>query len=315
MKDAIDLCFIGNGSHAGVIKNTLCDLNIKHNIVVFNRELELSKQPEVLNCAAIFIVSPNNTHAYYLRELNSVFNGYIYCEKPPVNQISEISILDEVNSSKLFFGFNYRYSDIGLFIADMSRKYGLGKMINMSIHVSYPFAIKEKYSHSWKSNVSNSPYGIIENLGIHYIDLSVTLLGRIKNIFISKRNIGQTGAVVDTATICCEHDNDATTQIFVSYISLVKDEMYFTFENGDVSYDGSVFTCFYPTACFGDSGLAIRPPAVCSLEVGEGVLYDNSMRNCLKEFMSVVMKKGSFDPCLFHNAKISVLAMFGLTYV
>ena len=309
METPVRICFIGDGSHANRIKNALKNLKINCSFVEFDRTKALNSQPDLLDCHAVFITSPNNTHAMYLDELNKYFYGYIYCEKPPINKINQINILENINPSKCFFGFNYRYSKIFSFVEEMKEKYNLGKEINMYIHVSYPFAIKEAYLKSWKSKITKSPLGVIENLGIHYIDLAINLFGKFRNVFIIKNNICDTGSAIDTATIFCEHENNASTQIFVSYATLVKDEIYFTFENGDINYDGITLNLLYPKNTFDESGLAVCPSIASSSEIGGYDLYDKSLNDCVEAFMAVVINEEKFESILFENSKMSTLAM------
>ena len=106
MKDFIDICFIGDGSHATRIKQTLSDLSIKFNLVTFDRNKAISSQPEVINCQVIFITSPNDTHADYLADLNKIFNGYIYCEKPPCSSLEEVNnlyLMNHKDKERIYF--------------------------------------------------------------------------------------------------------------------------------------------------------------------------------------------------------------------
>ena len=41
-----------------------------------------------------------------------IYDGYVYCEKPPINKVEDLEIFDLINPSKFFFGFNYRFSEI-----------------------------------------------------------------------------------------------------------------------------------------------------------------------------------------------------------
>jgi predicted dehydrogenase len=310
MSIKIRICFIGDGSHAKRIKRSLSNLQVNYLCINFDRNKSLINQPDILSCDAVFLTSPNNTHADYLDQLNKSYSGYIYCEKPPINEFDQIGIFDKINYKKCFFGFNYRYSKINSFVKNIKKNYHLGCPINMSIHVSYPFAIKQAYKDSWKSKINCSPQGVVENLAIHYIDMSLEIFGKFKKIHTVLNNITKVTKVDDTAKLFIEHENSSTTDIFVSYSTSVKDEIYITFENGDIQYDGSEINFYYPKNSFGDNGLAVRPPIIAKDKINGDQIYDSSMDNCVNEFISKVIDKGFFDRKVFESTRISTLAMF-----
>jgi predicted dehydrogenase len=307
----LDICFIGNGSHANRIKKIISNIESNFNFIEHDRKVNLELQPDVLNSDIIFITSPNHTHIDYLRKLSKIYQGYVYCEKPPVNKFEDLEIFDLINSSKIFFGFNYRYSEIQEFIHQTKDKYDLGELININIHMSYPFSIKENYQHSWKSDINKSPSGVIENLGIHYIDLSVTFLGTVKQVFLNSTNINKTGTADDTASISLFHENGSTSQIFVSYATLARENMYFVFERGDINYNGNELNAYYPRETFNNEGLSIRPPIVLSKSISSELLSSRSLRNCINYFINIASRNDSFNHDFFNKSRISTLAMLG----
>ena len=119
----LDVCFIGNGSHANRIKNVFSNIKIDFNFIEHDRTLDLDRQTDVLNRDIIFITSPNNTHIDYIKPLSMIYDGYVYCEKPPINKVEDLEIFDLINPSKFFFGFNYRFSEIQKFILQTKEKY------------------------------------------------------------------------------------------------------------------------------------------------------------------------------------------------
>lgn len=308
----VSICFIGNGSHAERIKMIISNMEISYDLVEYDRAVDIEQQANVLNSDIIFIISPNNTHANYLENLSKFYKGYVFCEKPPINKFGDLEIFNMIDPCRFFFGFNHRYSEIQEFIFNAEELYDMGDMVNINIHMSYPFSVKEAYKSSWKSNVSNSPCGVVENLGIHYIDLSVTLLGRIKQVSLNSVNINKSGSAADTATFHLVHEGGATSQIFVSYSTLARESMYFSFERGDVSYNGSEFNTYYPRETFGKNGLSICPPIVLTKSIDSELLYYQSLHNCINYFIKIALSNNCFNPDLIDKARISTLAMFGM---
>jgi predicted dehydrogenase len=306
----MNICFIGDGNHAKLIQKSLFKKNINFNLIPYDRAQSLSAQTEVMNCNIIFITSPNSTHAHYLNELNICFDGYVYCEKPPINNIKDLDILRRIDKGRFFFGFNHRYSEILKIIPSIVEKYNFEEMVDVNIHVSYPFSVKPEYKKSWKSNMVNSPYGIVENLGIHYIDLLITLLDNPISTVIHSRNINNTGTSNDTATIFHEYRNNCTSRIFVSYATIAKEYMEFTFKNGTITYNGSKFTARYPRETFNQGGLSITPPIVYTKKIDSDMLHLNSLEKCLDEFMYTIINHKKFNHNLAIQTEKSVIAMF-----
>ena len=56
-----------------------------------------------------FITSPNTTHFKYLHNLSE---KYIFCEKPPVSKLEDLNKLRKMNTGKIYFNFNLRFSKI-----------------------------------------------------------------------------------------------------------------------------------------------------------------------------------------------------------
>ena len=82
---------IGHGSQSKRIIKYLS----KENIIIYKKnkfkatdKLYTNNQKDLLKCNIIFILSPNNTHYYFLEKFNK--NKYIFCEKPPVNKYKEL---------------------------------------------------------------------------------------------------------------------------------------------------------------------------------------------------------------------------------
>ena len=308
----LGICFIGNGSHAKRIKKIISNTGHNFNLIEHDRNLDLDCQPDVLNSDIIFITSPNNTHIDYIKPLSMIYDGYVYCEKPPINKVEDLEIFDLINPSKFFFGFNYRFSEIQKFILQTKEKHDLGKLININVHMSYPYSVKEHYKYSWKSDIEKSPIGVIENLGIHYLDLSVTLLGAVKEVFLNSTNINKTGTADDTASVSLLHENGSTSQIFISYATLAREDLYFSFERGDVNYNGAELNAYYPRETFNQKGLSITPPVVLSKSINSELFHSKSLKNCVDYFINIVQTNDAFEQALCNNARISTLAMLGM---
>lgn len=309
MKKLLSVSFIGNGNHARRIQGALKALKIHYKEIEYNRNIPLSDQIDVIRSDAIFITSPNDTHGQYLEQLEKIYDGYIYCEKPPVNKLEELPILDKINSNKCFFGFNFRYSPVLSVLSSTRNEFNLGSIVAVEIHCSYPFAVRPEYLGSWKSDCDRSPRGVLENLGVHYIDMSVSLCGSIQTSFVSLTSSMNDNRAPDTASISLVHSDSIFSNIFVSYATSFLNRIYLTLENGDIHYDGFKIDVYSPRESFNSRGLSIRPPLSFKKELDSETAYQESLCECVRQFIQVVSTGGQFESELSERSREVTSAM------
>jgi hypothetical protein len=132
MYEHLKVCIIGNGFHSKRIQKILnfykVNYYIHKPISKKNYQKEDLKQLKKYN--VFFIISPNHTHYHYVKSLYK--EGYIFCEKPPTNNHSELKKLKKINSKKIYYNFNYRFSKISQILKD-KKKYNLGRLIYANI--------------------------------------------------------------------------------------------------------------------------------------------------------------------------------------
>ena len=110
----IDIAILGNGNHSKRIQKILKKKKINFFLYKKLRDpvennIELNKLKKF---KIIFIISPNNTHFYYLNKLKK--NRYLFCEKPPVNNLKDLVKLKKFNKHNIYFNFNKRFSHLSL---------------------------------------------------------------------------------------------------------------------------------------------------------------------------------------------------------
>ena len=136
---------IGNGNHSKRIQKILQRKKI--NFFIYKpkkpKYFSCDEYKKLKNCNVIFIVSPNNSHLYYLEELNK--NRYIFCEKPPVTSLNELKKLKKLNHKRIYFNFNYRFSKISELLKN-SQKYKLGNLLYANIAITHGLAFKKNIS-------------------------------------------------------------------------------------------------------------------------------------------------------------------------
>ena len=101
---------IGNGNHSKRIQNILKKKKI--NFIIYKpkkpKYFDKLNYLKLLECNAIFIVSPNDSHFKYIKEFSKK-GIYIFCEKPPCSSFEEVhnlSLLNRKNKERIYFNFN-----------------------------------------------------------------------------------------------------------------------------------------------------------------------------------------------------------------
>ena len=112
MHKHLKVCIIGNGFHSKRIQKILRSKKIK--FFIFKPKSKKNYKSENLNFLdkfnVFFIISPNKTHYHYIKLLHK--KGYIFCEKPPTNNLNELEKLKKIKSNKIYYNFNFRFSKI-----------------------------------------------------------------------------------------------------------------------------------------------------------------------------------------------------------
>ncbi len=288
---------IGCGSHARRLKSIL-DLHENILSVKFYHPNKKFSNPDItnnlldlLNCDAIFVVSPNATHYEYLCFLSVHYQGYIFCEKPPITQLEEISFLETLTSKKIFFNFNYRFSDYATTILNSIVTKEVGRPISAFVASTHGLAYKNFYAESWRAS-RNNELGIIQNVGIHFVDLFIYLFGEISSIETNGVNCSGKGLAFDTATIRVKFQMGFDLTIFVSYATPFSERMILYGDNGILDFDNDVLRIRSPRNTFDDFGSFQSPPerSICIKN-----LYTRSLEASVKYFISVCNDKGNID--------------------
>ena len=142
---------------------------------------------DIQKCNIIFICSPHDSHFLYIKKLLKDKTKYIFCEKPPVNNIKDLKALKKLYFSNIYFNFNYRFSHLANILKN-SDKYKLGKFLYGSLVMAHGLATKKNYHKSWRADKLKTPLGIIEILSVHSIDLISHIFG-VSKIYFNKLNI------------------------------------------------------------------------------------------------------------------------------
>ena len=294
MYKQLKVCIIGNGLHSKRVQKILKAKHIKFNI--YKPESKKNYKNESLNNLnkfnVFFIISPNHSHYHYIKNLYK--KGYVFCEKPPTNNLKELNKLKKINSNKIYYNYNFRFSKISE-ILQKRKKYKLGNLIYTNIVSGKGIAFKDDYKKNIRSNKKFSPKGVFEMVSIHWLDL-LSFLFNVTNIKKPKLlNLSKNGNSYDNSNVSLEIDNKFTGEIFCSYTSPLINKKIFIFENGIVEQDDNIIRIKGPALNFDKRKLLITPKIIKSFRLNEKKDYLSSLEKSVNYFLSTVSKKNFFS--------------------
>jgi predicted dehydrogenase len=261
---------------------------------------------ELENCSAVIIASPTSTHAEYLGKLRN-FSGYILCEKPMVITPEEAKAIELWPSEKikrLRVNYNFLHSPVAQTLIGLIKKSELGKPLSLSIHSSHGLAFKQDYEGGWRAH--SARYGVVELVGVHFINFALMSLGPLKHSTIATRNVSGRGRVSDTAFIDLTMQNDCRVQICVSYAMPYSFGINFFGSNGHYKYDGHTEVIRSPRDTFDTRGRYCDPPIVQQRRIDHAESFSLGLENALKQFLRHVIYNRPFNP---HDLRIALDTM------
>ncbi len=290
------------GSQIKGVKYKLYNHRTGYNKSLENLENVFSLE-ELFDCDAIFITSPNDTHFKYLKSLIENYDGYIFCEKPPVTNEADLKYLSEISDKdkkRIYFNFNYRFSPYFESLKKDSEKYSLGKLITASIIQGHGLAFKECYKGSWRSDKTLHKMGVFENYSIHYFDMFIYLFGCPEKYINLTSSQSPYGDSIDNSTFTCQFKNSSTLTVSTSYTTPKVNKLTFVFENGIIEFDTNK-RIYAPREYFDDKGLFALPPLIAEEELSES-LHEDTLIASVKYFIQTVKNNKDFELNAFDSS-------------
>ena len=254
----------------------------------------------LLECDAIIIASPNKTHYDYLEKLKS-FSGYIFCEKPPVINLNELNKFKKIlkfNGKKLFFNFNYRFSELNNLFKKYVNSEEIGDIIYIEIIASQGLSFKQDYAKSWRADGINNKFNLLDTVTIHYLDLMNYYFGTSKNQFYFPKLISKNGTSFDTGQLLLEYEK-FNVSIINSYSTPFIGELSIIGTNGYISIRNEVLEVHTPRDTFDKNNFFISPPISFTQKFNMQEDYKSSLKNSFDFFISHVVDNKEFDISLY----------------
>jgi len=253
---------------------------------------------DLYSCDGVIIASPNNTHFNYIATLLENSDCAILCEKPPVTSLIELKKLEKLSIAdkhRLFFNFNYRFSNISENLQKNLNSKEIGKPIHVSIFSTHGLAFKKGYSNSWRADGKKNLHSVLETVTIHYLDLLVFCLGKINKSYYFPTLVSENGTAYDTSTVILLYKNGTTISIVNSYaaphindISIIGTNGFFTIRNDQLMIRS-------PRETFDKRGFFKFPPIFHKSKFSIQNDYTNSLTKAFNYFLIQVLEQKDMD--------------------
>jgi len=314
----VKIGIIGYRNHASRLIKLIneiddCFVNlIYHPNKILNVQNFTNNLNDLFDCDAIFVSSPNQTHYQYLEKLFLKYDGYIFCEKPPVTSTDHLNTLTNIPTrikNKLFFNFNYRFSKINDCLIKTKNSENIGKINHINIIATQGLAFKNEYLDSWRSDGKTNLHNILETVSIHYLDLLNFNFGKINNFQYYPKLISNNGSSYDTNYITLKYENNITASIFNSYASPYINQISILGTNGFLNIFENQQKLFSPRDTFNSKGFFITPTILENQTFIFESEYENSLKNSINYFLNHVKNNTiipieQFDTSMLSNRLI-----------
>lgn len=290
----LKVCIIGDGFHSKRIQKILKEINVDYFVYKPNSKINyhLENLNILKNFKIFFIISPNHTHFYYIKNLYK--KGYIFCEKPPVNNIKDFIKLKKINSNKIYYNFNFRFSKISKILKNRNN-YKLGKLLYGNIINTKSIALSENYKNNIRSDKNNCPKGVFEMVTIHWLDLINHLFNVTKINKAKMFNYSKWGNSYDNSHISLELNKNCQVDIFSSYTAPFINKKIFIFDNGEVEQNENEIIIQGPSLRYDKKNLLTTPKIIKKIRINEIEDYNNSLKESVGFFLNKVLKKKMFS--------------------
>ena len=309
----MNIAIIGYKNHAARLISIIKNLEICSKLIIFHPDKNklikhFSNQSnsgfeiiltdslnDMLNSSCIFIASPTLNHYEYIMRILPIFNGYIFCEKPPCSSLFEthsLSLLDLKEKERIYFNFNYRFSELAKLCKEALNNNIYGKLISLEFYSSHGLAFKSNYKNNWRNTSNGTLENIVGNVGIHYIDLINYLLNNTKILSVDSLKISEKSRFADSILISISSENCLPSTIFLSYAAPFQNTAKLTFSDGIVELSNGKVTVSSPRETFDKLGMFKSPPNNIIVNYDSSrKYYDQALHDSINFFIDKVKNK------------------------
>ncbi len=256
------------------------------------------RREDLLDCDAVFILSPDDTHFDYLNFFSGQHGKYVFCEKPPVTALDQFETL-QADPKKVFFNFNFRYSRFREVLDELLADGRLGRPVHATASTSHGLAFKEGYARSWRAGSDRNGDRIAETKAIHHIDLFNCLFGTPGETVYRAANMSASGQINDTCLILLEYPDGVNATIFASYATPQTDTISVVGTNGICEYCEGKIVYRGPRESFDEQGRFAPPPVTVIHRYDNDSMMAESLTRSVRTFLTACRKGETFPAALF----------------
>ena len=253
---------------------------------------------DLLKADGVIIASRNDSHANYLESLKE---KYIFCEKPPAENLKDLTKIKKFNKKKIIFNYHLDKTFFSKYVKKQIENKKLGDPININIEISYGIAFKKNLKNNWRFNKKNIFSTITGNLGIHYIRLLLFWFDDLKVLNIHQRGVQKKNSI-DTVNINLLANKKININIFLSYAAPKKNLINIIFTNGMLEFDDGKINEYFPRDQFDKKGQFIKPKVKRIKTFKDSTKHNFiGLEDNLKYFIKTIYCKKFFNLKEFHK--------------
>ena len=168
----------------------------------------------------IINTTPNSVHLETTRAAAEA-GKHVFLDKPIANTIAdarEITRIAENCGIILSVGYQRRRESHFKWIRDRIAEGAFGKMVQAEANISR--AREGKFAlTSWRYTAQGMPGGVMLQIGVHYVDVLETILGRVVRVSGMASQLILPGDNPDVAGLLMKHENGAVSTLNAGYAS------------------------------------------------------------------------------------------------
>jgi predicted dehydrogenase len=214
------------GRSAGKVEVAACFTRSEDKRLAFARKFgcrAAASLQEVLaddSIDAIINTTPNHVHLETTRAAAAA-GKHVFLDKPIANRIDEAKEITRVCKEAgvvLAVGYQRRRESHFRWIKQEIDAGNFGKLVQAEANISRDRAGKFEPDH-WRYTAEGMPGGVMLQIGLHYVDVLMLLLGPVAAVSAMAAQLVLPGDNPDVGTLLMLHENGAVSSLSTSYAS------------------------------------------------------------------------------------------------
>jgi|TARA_B110000196_G_scaffold84626_1_gene73115 predicted dehydrogenase len=168
----------------------------------------------------IINTTPNHAHLETTRAAAKA-GKHVFLDKPIANNISDAKAITKVCEEEnvvLSVGYQRRRESHFRWIKNNIDSGNFGTLVQAEANISRDREGKFELGH-WRYTADGMPGGVMLQIGLHYVDVLMMLLGPIKYVSGMASQLVLPGDNPDVGTLLMQHENGAISSLSTSYAS------------------------------------------------------------------------------------------------